>query len=216
MEVLKIRYKYLTGFLPEYKETTGKLHPSSYAISWCMYATLVDRIFSKDDMREFLFRLAFVLHSKKIVENWMLTDKLFEYSIDQVEHELKPQDIIAHFGFELNNSCENYKSRKLFFKRIGIAIQKAMLIAYTCDFEVTSPVRLDETMLEISSRDYTPVITDELIAKADFFADDFMKSIAEEIFLIKNSAKAEKEIEIAERVKEFEKTNMYKSIKSKS
>jgi hypothetical protein len=214
MEELKLHYKYLTGFLADYMNDTGKPHPTSYAISWCMYATLVDRIFSKDDMREFLFRLTFVLHSKKIVENWMLTDKLFDYSIDQVELELKPQDIIAHFGFELNDSYDNYYSREIFFKDIGKTIHKAMLIAYACDFEVTPPIRIDETILEISSRHYTPVITAELIAKADFFAHDFMKSIPEEIFNNENKARTEKEKELAKRVQGLKNSPVYKYIKS--
>lgn len=71
-----IDYEYIEGPAKEHMRVTGEPMPSGWAMMWCMTAASFYRIFTKEDMKEFLFRLVITLHSMDLVENWMLKDRL--------------------------------------------------------------------------------------------------------------------------------------------
>jgi len=130
MEDINLNCKYLTGLPLEYLKKTGKPLPSSYAITWCMHASHINRIFTKEDMKEFLFRLAIVLDAKALVETWFLQEKLFTFFLEEIEYELTPMDIAMHFGFEVADEFENSSSRENFLNSVGTSIFHALVVGF--------------------------------------------------------------------------------------
>lgn len=64
---IDINQTYTKGVPVEYFRYHGHAPESSYAMLWCMLATGFSRIFIRDSMREFLFRLAITLNSLNLV-----------------------------------------------------------------------------------------------------------------------------------------------------
>lgn len=82
MDRFKIDFRYLKSSKPEYYRTEGKILPSANAIFWCMVATSVYRIFTREDMEEFLFRLAIILNIEHLTEDWLTNNRLMSYQVN--------------------------------------------------------------------------------------------------------------------------------------
>ncbi|MFW5759171.1 MAG: hypothetical protein ACOCYO_10860 [Bacteroidota bacterium] len=192
----------------EYVKSEAKNHylkhktplPSSYAILWCMTAMGVYRIFNRDEMREFLFRLAITFHSTNLVETWFLKDHLMEYSVGDGKYTLKTEDIIKHFGFECINSYDNISDRNHFFSTLSNGIFGAAFISSLEGFSVLGVRKDEEGKLVVTGEELAPAeITEKMITNAEFFADDLMKLIPDEIFQNKSDEMLQKEIELKKR-----------------
>ena len=90
--------------------------PSTIAMRWCLHATSIDRIFEREHMAEFLFRLAFVLDSKRIFDILILNGYLFDYSYKGERYQFSIKDLEDHIGFQIGNSCFHPTTRDQFFK----------------------------------------------------------------------------------------------------
>jgi len=194
-----IRLTYTKGMPVEYFRYYGHAPESSYAMLWCMLATGFSRIFTKDDMREFLFRLAITLNSLNLVETWLMKDHLMDYRVKGKDYVLKLEDIVMHLGIEVIDSMENHSDRESYLAGITGGIKMSMLIGGLSYFSVLEPVRDDDTIYFRNAVEMTPAVTPELISKAEFFASDLMKFVPEETFTDRNPLIAEKEKEIEER-----------------
>jgi len=199
----KLNFKFTKG-LPLYQfQENGEPLPSSFAMTWCMTATAIHRIFTKEDMKEFLFRMAITLHSMDPLENWLVKDRLMNYTVKGKEYVLNLNDIIMHFGFEIFDAYDNRSSREKYQKIVLGGMKGAMLYGALEGFSIIKPEVTEEEdglVIRLSvAEDYTPEITPELISKAEFFASDLMKFIPEETFTNRNTAIIEKEKELEER-----------------
>lgn len=197
MNDIKLYFNYVKGLPLEHFKSTGEALPSSYAIYWCMMATFIHRIFTKEDMKEFLFRMAVSLHSRNLVENWLIDDGLINYSVNDQLYALSLDDIIMHMGFEAVDGCENWSSREFYLDNVARGISNAMFFGGLGDFLVINPVLDGLDSIDLSGKRFTPEITPELIAKADFFANDIMRFIPEKIFDQRSKTLLEKEEELA-------------------
>lgn len=128
MQFADIDYTYMQGYPVEYLQENGKPLPSSFAILWCMAATDVHRIFTKADMKEFLFRLAITLHSMNLLENWLIKDELLNYKVKDQEYVLKIEEVIMHFGFQIYDYANNFNERDRYLSNIAEGIKGAMFI----------------------------------------------------------------------------------------
>lgn len=194
-----INLRYTKGVPAEYFRYHGEPMPSSYAMAWCMLATGVYRIFSREDLKEFLFRLPVTLNSLGLVETWLLKDRLMNYRVKGKDYTLCLEDVIMHFGLEVIDSYSNMTDREDYLKNVGGGIFNSMLTGHLADFSVIEPETDEDGSKIISGKKHAPEITPELIAKAEFFASDLMKFIPEETFTDRNPLIAEKEKEIEER-----------------
>ena len=86
---LILNFRFTKGLPLYHFQDKNEPLPSSFAMAWCMLATSVSRIFTKEDMREFLFRLAITLHSLDLVENWLMKDGLMSYSVKGKQYVLQ-------------------------------------------------------------------------------------------------------------------------------
>jgi hypothetical protein len=198
-----INLYYTKGLAADYHRYHREPHPSSYAMVWCMLATGFDRIFTREDMKEFLFRLPIALHSQDLVETWLMNDRLMNYTVKGKDYTLTLEDVVMHFGLEVIDSYRNQTSRESFLSSVGNRLFTSMFIGEDAGFAVIKPEMRDNETLASSIARHVPEITDELIAKAEFFASDLMKFIPEETFTERNPLIEEKEKEIEERHKKI-------------
>ena len=195
-----INLKYINGIPLEYFRYHNEPMPASWAMTWCMVSTGINRIFTKEDMREFLFRLPVALNSLGLVETWLIKDRLMNYRVKGKDYTLSLKDVIMHFGLEVIDSYNNMLAREEYLKNVGGGIFTSMFAGHLADFSVIEPEPAEDGTKIISGKKHAPEITPELIAKAEFFASDLMKFIPEETFTDRNPLIAGKEKEIAERL----------------
>lgn len=191
-----INLKYIKGLPLDYFRYNGYPHPSSYAMTWCMVATGLYRIFNRDDMKEFLFRLPITLNSLGLVETWLMKDHLMDYRVKNKEYTLTLNEVSMHFGLEIADVIENKSSREQFLDRISAGITGSMIMGEFGGFSVIEPEINEDDTKTFSGQKSTPAIIPELISKAEFFAADLLKFIPEETFTDPNPLIAEKEKEI--------------------
>jgi len=201
MEDLDNKLKYTTGLPAEYFKYNGEGLPSTYAIIWCMMATGVSRIFTKNDLKEFLFRLPIALNSLDLVETWFMKDRLMNYTYKEKYYVLKLEDVVMHFGLEAYDYYLNYSPREKYLGSVSNNITAAMITGLVGEFHVIPPEITDDDVLSLSVKDHIPEITPELVAKAEFFAGDLMKFITAKTFTESNQAIKEKEKELEGRRK---------------
>ena len=189
---------YINNYPKDRMQTNDDFLPASFAMEWCMHATFMNRLFTKEDMREFLFRLAITLDTMQVVENWFAYDKILNFQFIDSYYTLSADDILFHYGFEVTDSVVNAKERTFFLDNVAKGIKNAMFIGAFEGSQVI-PLRITgEDELEISGKEYTPQITEKLIQKAAFFADDIVKMAPRGFFEQENDKKRSKieEIEI--------------------
>ena len=194
------RLKYVKGLPVEYFKYHGEGLPSTYAMIWCMEAASVCRIFTRDDLNEFLFRLPIALNSIEPVERWLLKEKLLNYEFRGKPCVLTMEDVVMHFGIEVTNHYINYRPREKFLENVAHSINLAMLVGTIGDFSVLAPEEDEEGWKRFTGKEHSPEITPELIAKAEFFAKDTLKFVQENIFSERHPLIAVKEKEIEARL----------------
>jgi hypothetical protein len=194
------RLIYVKGLPVEYFKYNGEGLPSTYAMIWCMKAADVCRLFTREDLYEFLFRLPIALNSVRPVERWLLKEKLLNYEFRGKPYVLTLEDVVMHFGFEVTDHYINYSPRAKFLENVAHSINLAMLVGIFGDFSVLAPDEDEEGLKRFTGKEYSPEITPELIKKAEFFAKDTMKFVQENIFSERHPLIAVKEKEIEARL----------------
>jgi len=191
-----INLTYTKGMPVEYFRYHGHAPATSYAMLWCMLATGFSRIFTREDMKEFLFRLTFALNSMNLVETWLMKDHLMDFKVKGRNYVLNLDDIVMHLGIEVIDSIENHSAREKYLSGISGGIATAMFMGGLEDFSVLEPVIEDNIIQMKQAKELIPEVTPKLLAKAEFFVSDLMKFIPEETFTDRNPLIAEKEHEI--------------------
>ena len=199
MESLKIDFRYLNNGAPEYYRTEERILPSAFAMHWCMLATDFNRIFTKEDLEEFLFRLCLVLYKEDLLEKWLLTGKLMNYWVHDKKYTLTLDEIIMYFGFEIIDTVENKDSRDRFLNSMDKSIFNAMLVGKIGGFSIMTD-ELNENIPHVDL-DKIPEIRfrNDSINRADFFSKDIMKMIPEEIFTNRSKLLIKKESDLVKR-----------------
>jgi len=204
MSDFPINYRYIKGYPLEYLKTHNKLIPAAFAIQWCMNASYFYRIFTKDDLKAFLFRLPIALHSFGIVESWLLNNYLFKYKFNGVPYVLTLDDIIMHFGIEIIDNYINYEDRAYYLKNVGRGIEFALLHGDFDKIEIVLSENKQGVLQVISGEQSNPEINEDLIAKAYFFTRDCMKFVPENTFINRAKELISKEKELEEQRESFE------------
>ena len=189
----RFELKYMTGRPVEYFLSRGEGLPSTCAMAWCMRETEMARIFTHEDMYEFLFRLQILFQGSDLVESWLTEGSLVSYTFKGEPYVLTLEDIVMHFGFEAYDHYINHTARKRFLERLQASANFAMTVGYNTYFP---DLRMQEHRRIESNFIYAPEITPEKIARAEFLATDIMKAIPVETFTKKSRPFLEKEREL--------------------
>lgn len=173
---------YINNYPQDRMQTNDAFLPSSFAMQWCMHATFMNRLFTKEDVQEFLFRLAITLDTLGVVENWFAYDKLLNFQFRDTFEVLSADDILFHYGFEVTDSVKNKAEREFYLDNIKKGIKNAMFVGALEGCQVISPKKIGEDKLEISGMEYAPKVNKKLIQKAEFFANDILKMAPDGLF----------------------------------
>lgn len=128
-----------------------------------------------------------------------------EYSVGDGKYTFTLENIVMHFGFESIDAYFNLSDRKSFYPRLANGIINAAVIGKHENFTVIGAERDAMGEIQLTRKNPAPgVITEKMIANAEFFADDLMKFIPEEIFENKPEEMRKKEEELKERREKIE------------
>jgi hypothetical protein len=180
--------------------------PSTVAMRWCLHATSIDRIFEREHMAEFLFRLAFVLDSKRIFDNLIVNGYLFDYSYKGERYQFSIKDLEDHIGFQSNNSCLYPTTRERFFTD-SINFISILSLGYAMNgfFLLEQPKKIGNDI--IADFDQTKILdqlpsNDQVFEqKAALFVSEVMKDIDFGVFNKENKDMQTKLLEFEERRK---------------
>ena len=179
-----VNYQYILNYrLVSKPNETSVLPPSTKAMHWCMMATRINRIFSEEDLNEFLFRLPIALHSLNLLDNWITYDHLMNYKTSDTILTFSTRDIISHFGIEVSDSVNNFISRDTFLSEFESHLTKIMLIGLFSGVEVL-PFKTDllsETII-IEKPSIAHLIDEKMIKDAEFFAVDVLSMAPKDLY----------------------------------
>ncbi len=202
MHQLSFTTKYIENYRHKYDLSDDDIAPQTYAMYWCMMATNMNRLFTRQEIHEFLVRLAITLDTLDVVESWFAYDKLVPFKMGETYYALKVEDIYAHMGFEAVDFYTNQLPRDIFLRKIANNIKTAMFVGVLeHNFQVIQPRKeaAGGDTYVIEGEEHSPEITSDLIKKADFFAHDVLKMPPESLFDDIPHARKEKMMELERR-----------------
>ena len=198
--------RYISGKPQQYFEDLKEPMPSTRAIAWCMARTEVARLFSGDDMHEFLFRLPILFHIRGLVEDWLMEGTLFNYWFRGREYTLTVDDLAMHSGLEAYDHYLNVTPRDRYMNRVKWSMNFPLMSGYAESFP---QLRIDGTSLVVGHLVYGPELTPELTGKAAFFADDVMKFLPADCFRNSGRNFRRKKKELAKRKEMIDALNVF-------
>ena len=182
-----LNYSFISNASKQQLNYSGQVLPSSQVLAWCMMATWVRRIFTREHLYEFLFRIAIVAHHLNLTENWLIKNRLMPYKISECYYFLYPEEVILHIGLEIVDNSKDLVSRESFLADIKTLFKNAIVMGKFMGFSLFVPDQNSKVSLGQTTKKYVPKITPELIAKAEFFANDFMRFVPETV--LRNGAR---------------------------
>lgn len=202
--------KYIYGLPAGSVQKQNLALPSTYALIWCMQKTEVARIFNRDDLHEFLFRLALVFHPDEVLTPKKIEDSLLSFSFNKEVHQLNTEDIMFHFGLEAYDHYINHTDRERYIWRAKGGIEFALKVGYNSYFP---ELDLQEYKRPGGKIKYPPLVSNRILKKAGEFASRLMEIIPAEVFKLKNKAFKAKERELAtrqQRINKLKRFDIYK------
>ena len=174
-----------TTFYPE-KDHDG-ITPQTRALFFCMAATGVERIFTHDDMREFVFRLAAMFRQMGVIDNFFKDDFLFDFPAGENYYRITPDDLMAHMGLYTTDYPDQPLPREEWFENMQRCWENAIWLSIMggginpLAHLVFEEVSEKEVKVKMKSLDIHPSRLD--IDNAVILAENIMKDIPEEPFL---------------------------------
>ena len=95
-------------------DTEGELIESAKMVMVLMSLVGVRRLFSKEDLQEFLFRLYFAFKSNDLMDNYFTDDVLLKFTYEGYKHSFTIEDIIDCLGIEVSKKVYN-RPREVYF-----------------------------------------------------------------------------------------------------
>lgn len=167
---------------PQNEKGEFKAMPSTFAMYWAMSACNMNRLFFKEDMKEFLFRLAITLEKMKLMENWFSYDKVLNFSLKGMQYSLSAKDILFHFGFQSGDGLDSGWRREKYLDNLGKGVFNAKFIGALMDCQIIPLKRTGEDQYSMVDEAFDPEITDKLISNASFFSEDVLKLGSDDLF----------------------------------
>lgn len=172
-------------FYPE-KDQDG-ITPQTRALFFCMAATGVERLFTHDDMREFVFRLGVMFRQMKVLDNFFKDDYLIDFPVGEDCCRITSADLMAHMGLYTTDYPDRAMPREQWFENMQRCWENAVWLSIMggainpLAHLVFEEVSEKEIRVKMKSLEVHPTRTD--IDNAVILADSVMKEIPAEPFL---------------------------------
>lgn len=169
------------------KKTTLQKEPlhTTLTLDVLMRLTHMNRISTKQEVEEFLFRLAFLMDLKNIIAKTGEDDFLALYSFRKKTYRFTTGVLEKYIGFECTGANESFLPRESFFRSVFISQFSAMMTARSYGIGLPLPKELTretESGTQILSPDNNP----ENVKGAELIAGKLMKKIPVVAFSGKN------------------------------
>jgi len=163
-------------------------------LCFCMQATGVWRLFDKEAIKEFLYRLAVIFKTFDILPKFFTDDTLIAFEHEGKNVELDLRDVIEHFGMEISDSTSNFIERTVWLENIGVLWEHACIGALWAGVPLIDKKLVGVNKYKIGSN--KPKFNDEIGKHAELLATEAIKSIGEEPFaaLFKRTSKRKQEL----------------------
>jgi len=149
---------------------------------FCLRATGIHRLIDKEAISEFLYRLAVIFRSYKIVPNFFTDDSLINFKYRGKYFELAIADIVEHFGMEISNSPYNMVQREEWLAQVGTYWKNACICAAVCNAPMIDAKDVGPKTFKIGAN--KPQFDDAYGKEAaEIFMKETMKTIGEESFI---------------------------------
>lgn len=165
-----------TGLIQK-RETAGGA--VTLFLSFCMHATGIWRLFDKESIQEFLYRLGAIFKTYGIIPRFFTNDSLVVFENNGTKTEFNLNDIIEHLGMEISDSKNNRIPRDAWLDKIGDYWRQACIGALFSGAPMLDKVIIDRNRYKIATN--KPKAPDEEYNKIiDLFVQEAMKTIGEE------------------------------------
>ena len=162
----------------------GPLH-TTLALDVLMRLTHVNRISTKQEVREFLFRLAFIMDLKTVIAKTGEDDFIALYSYRKRKYRFTTGILEKYIGYEWTDAKESFFPRESFFRSIFINQFSAMMTAGSYGIGLSLPKEL-ATETESGTQILSPDDTPENVKGAELIAGKLIKKIPVVAFRGKN------------------------------
>ena len=159
------------------KETDGGV--VTLFLSFCMHATGIWRLYDKERIQEFLYRLGVIFKTYGIIPKFFTNDSLVVFEKGKTKTEFNLNDIIDHLGMEISDSKNDFIPRDAWLEKIGDYWRQACIGAAFSGAPMLDKVIIGKNKYKIASN--KPKAPDEEYKKViDLFVQEAMKTIGEE------------------------------------
>ncbi|MBE0675469.1 MAG: WG repeat-containing protein [Bacteroidales bacterium] len=170
----------------------GPLH-TTLALDVLMRLTHMNRISTKMEVQEFLFRLAFRMNLSTIIRQTGENDFLALYSYRKRKYKFTTRELEKYIGYEWTDAKESFYHREDYVKGMFINEFAAMMVAGSYGIGLSVPkefTRETESGTQILSPENTP----QNVKAAEIIAAKLMKQIPASAFSGKNWEFLEREM----------------------
>lgn len=149
------------------------------AMDFTMRATGINRIHSKEDMREFLFRIALSFRMHHPMESWKKSGVFFMINYEDNQYPFAQDDVENHYGFQAIDSLENFLPRATYLKKIVRLLRNAKTIYILKNyFNNEGEGEFEKSLSSFTAEELAVNVTNiTLVIEAEAFADDVIKTI---------------------------------------
>jgi len=170
-------------------------------LTFCMHVSGVYRLFDKDTVGEFLYRLALIFRHYNIVPKFFTNDSLVTFDDRGVKIDLCLSDITEHLGYEIWDGPTDMVERKGWVEKIETYWVNACKVAVFSNIPILDRRIIGKNKFIIGSNKPAP-ITEESERNATLFAQEAIRTMGELVF-------ADLSLRTAEKKKHLEKYRNY-------
>lgn len=150
-------------------------------ISFCMHATGVYRLFEKDTVEEFLYRLAIVLKKYAIIDNFFTNDMLVAFNNKKHHFEFHLKDVVAHLGIEIADSIDDMVEREQWQAKIAQYWRNACIVAVFTDSPIIDRKKTGKNKYQLAGNK-PEIVEDDYTNTALLLSKEAAKTIGERQF----------------------------------
>ena len=179
MKEIAFNYKYLNNRDYWFQEDGFKKEIS--ALVFLMNYTGMYRIFSKEDVFEFIARIALVIREQPIFEQVFLEQKIFEFHVEDIRHTFDINDLRELIGFQLIDVKTNFCPRKEWMSNRPQFWNNAIQFCLINDMRIIPMEVENENHYSCPEHAYKDFARRE-ISDAEILANEVIKEIGDEPF----------------------------------
>lgn len=151
------------------------------ALAFCLVAAGMERLFTRDDFRELVFRLTVIFQQLNILENFFRDNYLFDFFFEDEHFRITHNDLLAHLGIHIFEYPAESMPREVWYQKMQDCWEGSVwtgILGETINpvpSLVLDKINKQNTSINIKSLNVNP--SPELILNAEILAENVMKEL---------------------------------------